>query len=780
MKIFKASWLIVASLSLSLVGCGEDGPTTKSVGLDSGSNSGGSNGNGGGTPQPNSGRLQFTVSSLDVAESAGTATLTITRTAGSEGVATVTITSRDGTATAPADYSAVSTTVTFAAGDSTSRTVSIPVVDDDVDEPDETLYVTLVSATGATLGSIREVLITINDDDVTAPAAPKAVLSAAYRKLHVDWTPVDGATSYRLMKDSTGNGDFTQVGADLGTDERSVDFEVILHKEDWLNTRYAIAACNSAGCTQSAPMSAADLSTPLIGYLKASNTHNDVYFGFSMAMSADGNVLAVGAIYEDGSTTGVGAAAPTDCEAAVPVNCSYDSGAVYVYTKTASGWSAPVYIKADHIGSNQSGDNFGSSLALNADGTTLAVGARYEDSSVGGIDAAAVELANSSGAVHVYTRSGTTWTPAAFIKTPTPQPYTYFGTAVALSADGNTLVASAPGEASAATGIGGTQAYDCSASPATNCALNSGAVYVFTRTAGVWSDTPTYIKASNTRPGMLFGSAVALSADGNTLVIGAADEGSSATGIGGNAVYDCDVSPAVNCANSSGAAYVYTRSDSTWNSSPAYLKPGNTVPYMYFGATVAISADGNTVAIGATGEASSSTGIDGDPESDCYTTGTHCSYSSGAVYTYVRGSGAWATDHYIKAPNTGEYDNFGAALALNADGTALTVTAPGEGGSSAGVDGADNDLMFGAGAAYFYTRSGSTWAAPRYIKASNPEMSDSFGSSVALSGDGSVLAVGATGEESAATGFNGNQLDDCGSMTETNCAWTAGAAYVYQ
>jgi hypothetical protein len=380
----------------------------------------------------------------------------------------------------------------------------------------------------------------------------------------------------------------------------------------------------------------------------------------------------------------------------------------------------------------------------------------------------------------VYARSGASWTPAAFIKTPNPQAYTYFGSAVALSADGNTLAASATGESGAATGVNGTQAYDCSVAPTINCAIGSGAVYVFSRTAGVWSGTPTYVKASNSKPSMGFGSAVALSADGNTLVAGAADESSSATGVGGNPAYDCDVTPEVNCAYSSGAAYVYTRSGSIWGNSPVYLKPNTTTSYMYFGATVAVSADGNTLAIGATGEASSASGIDGNPESDCYTTGTHCSYSSGAVYTYVRNGAVWASDHYIKAPHTGDYDNFGAALALNADGTALTITAPGEGGSSAGVDGPDNDLMTGAGAAFFYTRSDSTWTAPRYIKASNPDKSDSFGNSVALSGDGTVLAVGAIYEESAATGFNGNQVDDCGSTTAANCAWTSGAVYVYQ
>jgi hypothetical protein len=770
------SWLTVAMMSVLLSGCGEDGPTTRSVGLDNGSNGGGNGG--GGTTTRNGGRLQFSVSSLDVAEGAGTATLSITRTDGTDGAATVTVTSRDGTATAPADYTALTTTVSFAAGDSTAKTVTIPIVDDATDEPDETLYVKLSGVSGAALGSGIEVLVTINDDDLSAPAAPKAAMSAAYRKLHVDWTPVDGATSYRLMKDATGGGTFTQVGTDLAATEKSVDIDVVLHREDWLNSHYAIAACNSAGCTQSASVGIDGLSVALIGYLKASNPTTYADFGYSVAISADGNVLAVGAPYEGSAAIGVGGNAVSDCDAAAPANCSYSSGAVYVYTRSTSGWSVPVYIKADHIGTSNEGDSFGSSLALNSDGTMLAVGAPYEDSSNVGINGTADELAIYSGAVYLYTRDGTAWTSAAFVKPPTSSAYSNFGTSVALSADGNTLAVASPYESSAATGIGGNPVYDCSFGSAVNCANSSGAVYVFARTGGAWSPAPTYIKAPRSIEYLYFGAAIALSADGATLVAGASGEDGAAVGINGSQVYDCAAAPAVNCLYGSGAAYIYSRSGSTWNAAPVYVKPTNTRQDMFFGTAVAISGDGNTVAIGAPSEQTGSGGI--DPTSECFTSGTNCVSSAGAVYTYQRNGATWSTGHFIKAPQPDLNDNFGNSLALNADGTSLAVAVPYEDGSTAGVDGVEDNLSEGSGAVFFYERSGPTWAAPRYIKAANPERGDSFGSSVALSGDALVLAVGAIYEDSAATGFNGNQIDDCGASAETNCAVDAGGVYLYQ
>ncbi|MFB2351183.1 hypothetical protein, partial [Priestia megaterium] len=91
----------------------------------------------------------------------------------------------------------------------------------------------------------------------------------------------------------------------------------------------------------------------------------------------------------------------------------------------------------------------------------------------------------------------------------------YFGTSVALSGDGNTLVVAAKEEASSATGINGNGQ--------DNSARGSGAAYVFTRSGAAWSQQ-AYIKASNTGANDNFGYSIALSSDGATLAVGAIRE----------------------------------------------------------------------------------------------------------------------------------------------------------------------------------------------------------------------------------------------------------------
>ena len=95
-----------------------------------------------------------------------------------------------------------------------------------------------------------------------------------------------------------------------------------------------------------------------------------------------------------------------------------------------------------------------------------------------------------------------------------------------------------------------------------------------------------------------------------------------------------------------------------------------------------------------------------------------------------------------------------------------------EDSNATGVNGnqADNSAS-DSGAVYVFTRSGSSWSQQAYVKASNTEANDNFGISVALSADGNTLAVGAYGEDSNATGINGNQAD--------NSASSSGAVYVY-
>lgn len=119
---------------------------------------------------------------------------------------------------------------------------------------------------------------------------------------------------------------------------------------------------------------------------------------------------------------------------------------------------------------------------------------------------------------------------------------------------------------------------------------------------------------------------------------------------------------------------------------------------------------------------------------------------------------------YLKASNTDANDVFGYSLALA--GNTLVVGAPGE--ASADHNQADNTAP-NSGAVYVFTRTGSNWSQQAYVKASNTEAGDLFGSSIALADD--FLIVGAFFEASAATGVNGTQGD--------NSAPDSGAAYVF-
>lgn len=139
-----------------------------------------------------------------------------------------------------------------------------------------------------------------------------------------------------------------------------------------------LEACDDFSCLPSASISALDVMANAIGYFKASNTEANDYFGTSIALSSDGNTLAVGAPYEDSAN--INGNPVDDCNTASPPNCARESGAVYVYTRSGAVWSQQAYVKASNAGA---GDAFGESVALSADGNTLAVGASGEDSATG-------------------------------------------------------------------------------------------------------------------------------------------------------------------------------------------------------------------------------------------------------------------------------------------------------------------------------------------------------------------------------------------------------------
>jgi hypothetical protein len=182
---------------------------------------------------------------------------------------------------------------------------------------------------------------------------------------------------------------------------------------------------------------------------------------------------------------------------------------------------------------------------------------------------------------------------------------------------------------------------------------------------------------------------------------------------------------------------------------------------------VAISDDGNTVAADALDEDSTGNGVNAVQQGNRV-----LNTSSGAVYVFFRDNGVWRQQASFKASNTGLEDWFGVSLALSGDGNTLAIAAPLEDSAAQGINGnqADNSANE-AGAVYFFTRNGTTWTQKAYIKGTNTEAFDEFGSALALNRDGRIMVVSARGEDSAAKGINGNQAD--------NSADEAGAAYVF-
>lgn len=323
-----------------------------------------------------------------------------------------------------------------------------------------------------------------------------------------------------------------------------------------------------------------------------------------------------------------------------------------------------------------------------------------------------------------------------------------FGYAMAMSGDGNTLAIGAPNESSNATGVDGVQD--------NNQAPESGAVYVFTRDGEHWVPQ-AYLKASNAGAFDQFSFSLSLSHDGNVLAVGAFAEGSASTGVDGDQDDDS--------ARNAGAVYVFTRSGAAW-SQQAYLKASNVRrDYdMYFGWSVSLSSDGATLAVGARGE-------DGDPAAGGNQSDNSIS-NAGAVYVFARADASWEQRAYLKAAIAANHDAFGSSLALSADGHTLAVGAYSENGDSSGITTPSPAKFIGdSGAVYVFRRFGATWRQDAYIKASIPGVRDTFGWSVALSGDGCRLLVGARHEQSDANGFNGNEA--------SNLSDKSGASYMY-
>jgi hypothetical protein len=376
-----------------------------------------------------------------------------------------------------------------------------------------------------------------------------------------------------------------------------------------------------------------------------------------------------------------------------------DRGAVEAQSQGTTGReqlvTAPPFLQRKLIGSGAVGSvNQGMSVALSADGNTAIVGGPGPNNA----DRDRAPFVGPAGAAWVFTRSGGVWTQQGnklVGTTDAPGGGLWSqGASVALSADGNTAV------------VGG---------PSDN--LTTGAAWVFTRSGGVWTQqgkklvgTGAYRAGEPPSPlgqGML----VALSADGNTAVVGAwRAEG----------------------------AWVFTRRGGVWTQQGKKLVGAGAVGSARQGMSVALSADGNTAIVG----------------------GWSDNNKIGAAWVFTRAGGVW-TQQGNKLVGSGAVGNAGQGMsvALSADGNTAIVGGPNDSPW-------DRSVPFGlgpAGAAWVFTRSGGVWTQQGEKLVSTGGVGTARqGISVALSADGDIAVVGGFGDDGSAASV----------FTRSNDHWT--------
>lgn len=253
----------------------------------------------------------------------------------------------------------------------------------------------------------------------------------------------------------------------------------------------------------------------------------------------------------------------------------------------------------------------------------------------------------------------------------------------------------------------------------------NGAVYVFERSAGVWTDTA---KLTPDDAGTNDGFGYAMAIEGDTIVVGS--------------IY-ADLGEVLDA----GAAYVFTRSAGTWTQAAKLIAP-DAEEGDFFGGSVGISGD--TILVGAM-------------YADHYSGQT----DAGAVYAFDRIGGIWTeTDKLFAADPQGD-DHFGMSIAIEA--------------STAIIGAADDDVgtALDAGSAYVFVRTGGYWGQTAKLAAPDGAEGDYFGASVALSGN--TIVVGAYGhapgglEDAGAAyvfGYSGGLWSQAGKLTAYAAATT--------
>lgn len=354
----------------------------------------------------------------------------------------------------------------------------------------------------------------------------------------------------------------------------------------------------------------------------------DDYFGYAVAISHDGNTAIVGAPQDDSLGKNAGACyiftrtgvtwtkqakiVAYDSEpasyfgAGVAISQTGDicvvgargdetvAGTVYEFKRTGDLWVQQTKITASDT---HPYNYFGACLSLSADASTMVVGAKYASS--------------KQGHAYIFNRVGPIWTEIAKLSAPEPLVEEYYGSSVCISADGAIILVGSP--------------------YADESFQDTGSVYTYHRSGLNWIHMAV-IRPEERLPGSLFGSAVSLSANGATAIIGA-----NGYPIAGDTM---------------GAAYVFTRKTTEWVQH-TLLTSSDIAEYDYFGNSVSISPNGTEILVGAYNKA----------------------LGTGAGYVFVKVNDLWVQQSKLVANDGMPGDWFGFDVSLSMYGTTAILGA---------------------------------------------------------------------------------------------------------
>ncbi len=351
-------------------------------------------------------------------------------------------------------------------------------------------------------------------------------------------------------------------------------------------------------------------------------------------------------------------------------------GSLYVFTRNAAKWTQAQKVAPAGI---QAGEWFG---ALDLQGSTLAAASAPQ------IDTLDSQIASA----YVFTKTGTTWALQQKLVPNDPGTLDDFGSSIALSSTGTTLVVGAPHKADQGAG--------------------SGAAYVFDLVAGTWTQTQK-LEAGDAAQSQMFGMAVGIS--GTTIVVGAPGDKSHG--------------------NFTGAAYVFQKTGS-WLQTQK-LVPGDAVAGQFLGDHLSLS--GTTLAVSAWGDA---------------TLGN----KAGAVYVFESAAGTFGAPQKLVPADAHAQDRFGASLQIR-NGTLV-------------VGSVGNDQVGpNTGAAYLFTKSGATWTLLEKLTPSDHTDDEDYGGAVATNGNWAVIGADANGQPlvGAAYVYGKTDADGDGYPVEVDC-----------